>query len=477
MQSMHQSLGEPLLPGGLGDTHVRQLITGRVTFFRIAVAIALFVGAAIVATACALRLALFPASSLWRVPLLVATAPPHRVLLAGYSAWGNSTVNPAQLVAEDLDGICMDGVCFESWIVPVNTEGASRVASALLARADSLAAPWDAVIHIGLEASSKGLRIETAAANVKASESPAGAWSADVPCSKSGTSWSDIDSSAPCLLASTLPLDTIALDADAPTTPVELWSRDAGAFFCNEAFFRTLAVVRSQRVGPARVRRAGGSSAADTERDARTPTPLLPVTFIHLPTLETSPVSTSSGFVSHVGGLMVGRTLPSPSIEELIMATGGSPAPASTMGQPGIGSLAAATAPPATVCDAPEGRYTGESDFAGYKVTVTAVVSRDGSLRSGTMQLTVSGSMDLINFDCADERWRLQGDVILVEEDSCWRHNVEGNIDDLTMHYVASANAIDLHGTHLMWLVRVPLDLQMHAVTPCNRFRNATGRS
>lgn len=253
-------------------------------------------------------------------------SPLRRVLVTGYGAWGNTTVNPAQLVAEALNATCVDGVCFEGWVVPVNTTGASRAAAALLARPDPLAAPWDAVVHIGLESSSKGLRVETMAANVKASDTHE-SWSANVPCNKTGTEWEPIDAAAPCLLAATLPLGAITFDSDTDGPP-ELWSRDAGTFYCNEALFRTLAVVRSQRLGPASSRPgrsapgAAFRAAPGVPEAVAAPRALLPVGFIHLPTLERSPVGTSKTFVSHVAGLMVGRSLPSPSRAELLVAAG-----------------------------------------------------------------------------------------------------------------------------------------------------------
>ena len=400
--------------------------------------------------------------------LMVSTPPPQtafRVLLAGYGAFGNHSINPAQLAAEALNGTCAGGVCFESWVMPVNTAGASRVASALLARASALAAPWDAIIHIGLEASSKGLRIETAASNVKATvHTPPGSWSADVPCNKTGTQWAPIDVDAPCLLAATLPLDELALDEDGP---VELWSRDAGAYYCNEALFRTVAVVRSQRVAPATAARR-----------------LLPVTFIHLPTLNTSSLATSVAFISHVAGLMVGRDLPSPSRAELLIASAGDVDGTASLGSARLdgtdhgasGSGSAAT-PLSTIlssfsstdgaaCDAPNGEYSGSAAFAGVAVKITAVATRDGRLRSGTMELSVD-ARPILRFACEAERWRLQASDILVVEDACWRSNVQRSIHNLSMVFDATANAIELHGTHRMWLVDVPLDLTLPAKQPC----------
>ena len=171
-----------------------------------------------------------------------------------------------------------------------------------LAMHDPTSPPWDAVIHLGLEVSSKGLRIEVAAANVRAIERGApgsGRWSAEIPCNKTGSPYEEIHPAAPCLLATTTPLDRILMDdGPIPPTPVELWSRDAGSFFCNEAYYRTLHTIRSQRLRPAR-------------RDVGRPThELLPAVFIHLPSPHIAGVPVSIAFVRQVGAAMVGVPLP-----------------------------------------------------------------------------------------------------------------------------------------------------------------------
>lgn len=310
---MQQELGTPLLPAAPCRGRLTDILD-----WRRLLAIPAVLVISMATTAVSLHAALIFRSAVLSPGRTMASssvsAPqPRRVLLTGYGAWGTLSVNPAQQVVTALNGSCINGVCFEGWVLPVSTEGASRAASALMARSVSRVAPWDAVVHIGLEASSKGLRIETAAANVKATEHSASTWSADVPCNKSGSSWSSIDDTAPCLLASTAPLDELTLDsATDDSSPIELWSRDAGVFYCNEALYRTLAVVRAQRIRPASAWR---STAA-----------LLPATFIHLPTVKTSPLSTSITFVSHVGGRMAGKELPSPSLSALLVATAGSSA-------------------------------------------------------------------------------------------------------------------------------------------------------
>ncbi|KAL1522350.1 hypothetical protein AB1Y20_017342 [Prymnesium parvum] len=208
-----------------------------------------------------------------------------QVLVTGFEPFGDLTTNPAQLVAAHLasEG-CKAGVCITAMHLPVNRSGVETVADALSQSPSN--SPWDAIVHLGYESVSKGLRVEIAAANLLASDhrSPsAPGWSADVPCNTTGTEFEPIDPEAPCLLATTAPLDRIDLplpmSPDYPQ-PLELWSRDAGTYYCNEIFYRTLLAVHRGHLRP-RSHHAV----------------LLPVLFVHLPPTSFSSVETTSGFI------------------------------------------------------------------------------------------------------------------------------------------------------------------------------------
>lgn len=148
-------------------------------------------------------------------------APPTRlrVLVTGYEAFMNYTTNPSQQVATMLNNTCArlhsvsDGeVCVTSIHLSVDRTGASLVASQLVQQAHNV--PWDAVLHLGYESISKGLRLEIVAANVLATDSRpprAPSWSVEVPCNKSGTAFEAVADAAPCLLATTAPLDRLNL--------------------------------------------------------------------------------------------------------------------------------------------------------------------------------------------------------------------------------------------------------------------------
>jgi pyrrolidone-carboxylate peptidase len=222
-----------------------------------------------------------------------AAAPPptyhFNVLLAGYEAFDGMKSNPAQDIARRLHGKCETvmlrepvtlSICFEGWQLPVNSTGAAMVASAL--REEPYR--WDGVIHMGFEEEAKGLKLELVAANVMATDH--GPWSADVPCEKEGTLYSDIVRGGPCVLPTTAGLQYLDLRSIelllmthglAEVVSYETWSRDAGSFYCNEAYYRTLWQIRS-----------------------RSPAMLVPALFVHLPPTELVPLDKAERMISYI---------------------------------------------------------------------------------------------------------------------------------------------------------------------------------
>ena len=323
------------------------------------------------------------------------------------------------------------------------------------------ATPWDAVVHLGLESVAKGLRVEIAAANVLAEPALHG-WSVKVPCNKTGTEYSEIWPGGPCLLATTAPLDHIFLDdvSGVMPPPQELWSRDAGTYFCNEALYRTLFEVRSRRLRPLHGRsQAASNSAANAA--------LLPAAFIHLPTANTTRIAASVDTVRHLAAQMAGRFLP--------------PVPAMARAAR-LGALPAATAVATAVsasdgvaCAAPSGRYEGTQSVMGYAVQIRAEARRKAHASGGTLDLAVSSSGDLITFECDGEAWSLHGEEtealrtsrVVVKADACWHDNVEGNIDDLQLAFDAVGNTVHLTGRHRIAFFSLPLEATLRALDPC----------
>lgn len=434
------------------------------------------------------------------------------VLVTGYGSFGNNTRNPAELVAMLLDGQCVSNACFIGRVLPVDRSGAALVASELLAAPVGVSR-YDAIVHLGLESSSKGLRIETVAANVLAKElsDGGGAWSAEVPCNKSEpqlspagagganttaavhrTPYEDIFSDAPCLLATTAPLNTIDLLGDAGGTggssgrgggPSELWSRDAGTYYCNEIYFRTLWAIRTRRLAP---RSRAGDGRLNLPGG---PLRLLPAVFIHLPTEAASPAAVSADIVRRLAALLVGSYVPGGTAKEdgLAQAAGGG---ASTLlvADPTAAALGAAlrgyshrsaVVPVLTAASLPHGFYSGSQAALGESVSACVHVTAAGKV-PGAVPTAVGGRMDFsatvgplapASFTCRDEAWSATWSAsahggaessvhgagasstaatvdIMVEGDACWEQNVAANVDELSVRYDPASDSIRLSGSH-----------------------------
>uniref|UniRef100_A0A7S3EUW8 Pyroglutamyl-peptidase I n=1 Tax=Haptolina ericina TaxID=156174 RepID=A0A7S3EUW8_9EUKA len=153
--------------------------------------------------------------------------------------------------------------------------------------------------------------MEIAAANLLAGTDHVPGWSAEVACSeigKPGSLFRPIDDGAACLLGTTAPLDrinlplpahlrdgglaiqTLSLQQEAPRLPLELWSRDAGTYYCNEVYFRTLNVIRRAGLRPHYHPLSLASHGAS----------LLPALFVHLPAAEVSTDEQSAEFIWQV---------------------------------------------------------------------------------------------------------------------------------------------------------------------------------
>ncbi|CAM9677914.1 unnamed protein product [Chrysoparadoxa australica] len=230
------------------------------------------------------------------------------VLVTGFQPFLNVTSNPAELVAgmlSEAGAHCTTvslrpplsfQLCYEGMSLPVNTDGAQKVANLL----EDEPYRYDAIIHLGYEDSALGLRLETIAANVKADTSRA--WSSEVPCDKNGTDFASIAEEAPCILPTTAPL--ASLDLKEIKTLIKLngggggavhdetWSRDAGTFYCNEIFFRTLHAIRKHSPGY-----------------------LVPCMFVHLPPPDVVELPLQVKLVSFITeAIMIGQVglVPSP---------------------------------------------------------------------------------------------------------------------------------------------------------------------
>lgn len=190
----------------------------------------------------------------------------QRVLVTGFEKFRNMTFeNPSKAAAIALNGSCSDAYCVESVVLSVDEAGMRVAASRLRGIA--------AVLHLGYENSAKGLRLEVAAKNLKAGDDVPHR-GVDVMCSDAQPAVPD----APCIEATTAPLDRMVLASLRANETTEIWSRDPGAFFCNQLYYTTLQTIRSNQMLVPEIR-----CGRHTEKVQPA---LIPAIFVHLPPLH-----------------------------------------------------------------------------------------------------------------------------------------------------------------------------------------------
>eukprot|EP01006_Ploeotia_vitrea_P057528 TRINITY_DN68185_c2_g1_i1.p1 TRINITY_DN68185_c2_g1~~TRINITY_DN68185_c2_g1_i1.p1 ORF type:complete len:172 (+),score=8.27 TRINITY_DN68185_c2_g1_i1:510-1025(+) len=146
-------------------------------------------------------------------------------------------------------------ICWTGFVVPVNQVGEEAFEHIFLTTQKNK--KWDMLLHMGLENKAKGLKLEVAAANILARPNKT---APEYPIHKGG----------PAILPTSVNLEDISLD-NLPLPFKDLWSRDAGTYFCNELYYRSLYNVREMKLR--------------TPRGA-----LLPSLFTHLPEPKTVPI-------------------------------------------------------------------------------------------------------------------------------------------------------------------------------------------
>mmetsp|Transcript_55967 Transcript_55967/g.122404 ORF Transcript_55967/g.122404 Transcript_55967/m.122404 type:complete len:219 (+) Transcript_55967:42-698(+) len=199
-------------------------------------------------------------SQVWLWPICGQAA----ILLTGYNHWSNFTQNPSGEVAQALNGTVVEDLLVHSIRINVSEEGV-LFAESLVRSGAGDGSPWDAVVHLGFEDEAKGLKLETMAFNLRAS------------------STHPVVPEGPHLLPTTGDLGAVALNTH---NPHELWSRNAGSFFCNEIYYRSLFFIRQQKR-----KRCRGA--------------LVPCLFIHVPPLHLMPLPESSLFVKTLLGDLI----------------------------------------------------------------------------------------------------------------------------------------------------------------------------
>lgn len=199
-----------------------------------------------------------------------------RVLLTGFEPFDHKTDNPSGDIAKRLNGSCTTDVCFDTLLLPVSSIGSATVAKLL----NNSGNKWDAVLHLGEDIPAMFMKvtkahIEVVAANLKTSDQ------------------GDIVKGAQSILPTTVDISNSRLQSiiDANDTRIK-WSRDAGKYYCNEAYYQTLFFIRDNNIPP--VSRNAGNDGL-----------LLPALFVHVPPLKVMTVDEGTSIATAVATAMV----------------------------------------------------------------------------------------------------------------------------------------------------------------------------
>ena len=214
--------------------------------------------------------------------LLASLSASPKVLLTGFVPFDHKSDNPSGDIAKSLNGTCYNGTCFDSLLLSVDAAGAGVVAT-LLNKTNS-SGGYAAVLHIGEDIPGMfeqvtHVHLELVAANTVARS--AGGDDSIIP-------------GAQAFLPTTARLDAGLFATVAEHSDTMMWHRDAGTYFCNDAYFQTLYAIRERNIiAP------GASSASASD--------LLPAMFVHVPPTKTMPVAQSQALVLAVATKLVLR--------------------------------------------------------------------------------------------------------------------------------------------------------------------------
>jgi pyroglutamyl-peptidase len=153
------------------------------------------------------------------------------ILVTGFAPFGGDTVNPAEGLAQAVDGRRAGACVVRSAVLPVVYAEAAPVMAALLAETDPAA-----IVHLGLAAGHARVALERVALNVLDYEIPdnAGVQTRGEPCVPGG----------PAAYFATLPLPRILQALLGEGIPAYV-SSTAGTFLCNQTLYGTLHAVRA----------------------------------------------------------------------------------------------------------------------------------------------------------------------------------------------------------------------------------------
>lgn len=218
------------------------------------------------------------------------------ILLTGFLPFLHFSFNPSEWVARKLNGTSIlprrNGTLPEyvlsADVLPVSEDGVSKLNRTAYA----------AIFHLGYESHAKGLKVEIAAENVKAHEDAIEDVKEDAVAVKNSSEVEKTSVAAPERLGSTTPRrSNIARTESSPIfvngpdilpTTINLaqfdfgdFSRDAGQYFCNEIYYRSLYAER-------------------VLLERKKNYPYRPVVFIHLPPVDRVPLADQAVAVGEI---------------------------------------------------------------------------------------------------------------------------------------------------------------------------------
>lgn len=191
------------------------------------------------------------------------TRPRRGALVAGFGPFGGVAVNPAQQVAEALDGAEIATLRVRSLVLPVEFGVAiERLGEALARHRPQL------VIALGVAPSRRVISVERVAINVDDARIPDNGTRQPID--------EPVVPGAPAAYFSTLPVKAIVDALQRAALPAEV-SQSAGSFVCNHLFFGLMHALRRRRTAragfihlpPPAVDEAEGVSLPQLERAVR----------------------------------------------------------------------------------------------------------------------------------------------------------------------------------------------------------------
>jgi pyroglutamyl-peptidase len=155
-----------------------------------------------------------------------------RVLVTGFEPFGDSAVNPSELLVQALAAEPPDGIDLAAAVLPVSYGRVGVVLESAVRSAEP-----ELVVCFGQADGRSGISVERVALNLDDTERPD---------NDGVVSHAEIVAGGPVAYRSTLPVDAIVAALRAEGIPAAS-SRDAGGFLCNRVFYLLMRLLEAER--------------------------------------------------------------------------------------------------------------------------------------------------------------------------------------------------------------------------------------